>query len=144
MTKILPYDGANIFAKILRGEIPCTTVYSDDHALAFMDIFPQSEGHTLVIPKIAKAAMIFDIPAEDLKCLIGAVQKVARAVDKALEPEAMRIMQFNGSEAGQTVFHVHFHVIPVFAGARLRSHSSGQSADVERLEAVAEKIRRAF
>lgn len=144
MTMIPPYDEGNIFARILRGEIPNTTVYEDEAVLAFMDIFPQSEGHTLVIPKLAKAATIFDIPVEDLKLLIAAVQKIARAVNKALTPDGVRILQFNGSEAGQTVFHIHFHVIPVYAGVPLHPHSGGKTAAPERMGAIAARIRAAM
>lgn len=144
MTTIPSYDENNIFAKILRKEIPNTTVYEDDAALAFMDISPQSEGHTLVIPKRAKAAMVFDAPADELKTLIVAVQKVARAVDKALKPDGVRIMQFNGAEAGQTVFHIHFHVIPMYTGVKLRRHAEGNPPDFAALQAVAAKIRAAF
>jgi histidine triad (HIT) family protein len=144
MTTIPPYDEANIFARILRGEIPKATVYEDEAALAFMDIFPQSEGHTLVIPKRAKAAMIFDAPADDLRELIIVVQKIAQAVEKALGPDGVRIMQFNGQEAGQTVFHVHFHVIPVYAGKRLQPHQGGKPADQDGLRALAARIKAAL
>lgn len=144
MTMIPRYDEGNIFARILRGEIPNTTVYEDETTLAFMDIFPQSEGHTLVIPKLAKATTIFDFQAEDLKTLIATVQRVARAVDKSLKPDGVRILQFNGPEAGQTVFHIHFHVIPVYAGVRIKPHSGAKPENQESLKALAEKIKAAF
>lgn len=140
MTETHKYDPDNIFAKIIRGDLPCVKVYEDAGVLAFMDIFPQSEGHTLVIPKRAKATMIFDIDPDDLKALIEGVQKVARAVDKALKPDGVRIIQFNGPESGQTVYHIHFHIIPVYAGKPMRPHAGGEPADRAALTALASKI----
>ncbi len=140
MTDIPDYDSGNIFAKILRGEIPCAKIFEDDAALAFMDIFPQSEGHALIIPKRAKATSLFDVPEAELKTLIAAVQKVARAVDRALKPNGLRIMQLNGSDAGQSVFHIHFHVIPVYSGRALRPHAAGKPADAAALNELATKI----
>lgn len=140
MTELKAYDPDNIFAKIVRGDIPCAKVFEDDVALAFMDIFPQSEGHTLVIPKKRHASMLLDIDAEDLKALIVRVQKVARAVDKALNPDGFRIVQFNGSEAGQTVFHIHFHIIPAYSGRSIGQHAGGKDADPARLAALAARI----
>lgn len=136
-----PYDDANIFAKIIRGELPCVRVFEDDVALAFMDVFPQSRGHTLVIPKLSKAATLFETGPGDLSALIVRVQKVARAVLHALAPGGVRIIQFNGAPAGQTVFHLHFHIIPVFEGAKLAPHAGGK-ADMAELEAVAAMIRK--
>ena len=140
MTEQHKYDPDNIFAKILRGDMPATKIYEDDAILAFMDIFPQSEGHALVIPKKVKATNVFDIDPDDLKTLIAGVQKVAKAVEKTLKPDGMRIIQFNGPEAGQTVFHIHFHIIPVYAGKPLRPHAGGGPAEPSRLAALAEKI----
>ena len=140
MTERHKYDSDNIFAKIIRGDLPCVKVYEDASILAFMDIFPQSEGHALVIPKNAKATMLFDIDPDDLKTLIEGVQKVAKAVDKALEPDGVRIIQFNGPEAGQTVFHIHFHIIPIYAGKPMRPHAGGTPADTAVLSALASKI----
>lgn len=140
MTDVKSYDPDNIFAKILRGDIPCAKVFEDDVVLAFMDIFPQSEGHTLVIPKKARATMLLDIDADDLKVLMERVQKVARAVEKALKPDGFRIVQFNGAEAGQTVFHIHFHIIPAYAGRPLGQHAAGKAADPARLAELAAKI----
>lgn len=139
MTQRLKYNPDNIFAKILREDMPCIKVYEDDHVLSFLDIFPQSEGHTLVIPKKAKATMLFDIEPDDLKVLIAGVQKVARAVDEALKPDGVRIVQFNGPEAGQTVFHLHFHILPVYAGKPLGRHADAP-ADAALLEKLAAKI----
>ena len=105
------YDPDNIFARIIRGELPAISVYDDDDALAFMDIFPQTRGHTLVIPKKARATNFFDADVADLSVLIARVQHVARGVRKALKPDGVRLAQFNGAAAGQTVFHLHFHII---------------------------------
>lgn len=140
MTERQKYDPDNIFAKIIRGDMSCVKVFEDETILAFMDIFPQSEGHTLVIPKKAKATMLFDIDVEELQTLIAGVQRVAKAVDKALKPDGMRIVQFNGNEAGQTVFHIHFHIIPVYADAQLGRHAGGAPVDSARLTEIASKI----
>jgi len=137
------YDPANIFAKIVRGELPAIKVFEDDTALAFLDIFPQSRGHTLVIPKKSAATNLLDEDGETLMALIVRVQRVARAVARALDPEGIRIVQFNGSPAGQTVFHLHFHIIPVFEGARLAPHGGGK-ADPADLEKIAVAIRSAI
>lgn len=107
-----PYDPDNIFARILRGDMPNVTVWEDDDVLAFMDVFPQSEGHVLVISKTAQARTLLDIAPEALARVTAAVQRIARAVDKALAPDGISVMQFNGAAGGQTVFHLHFHVIP--------------------------------
>jgi len=138
------YDDANIFAKIIRGELPCVKLHEDDRVLSFLDIFPQVEGHALVIPKAARATNLFDLPPDDLAALSIGVQRVAMAVKSALKPDGVRIAQFNGAPAGQTVFHVHFHILPVFAGQGERAHGSGVKADPSALEALAEKIRKAF
>lgn len=140
MTEIPKYDDGNIFAKIVRGEIPCVKVHEDADILAIMDIFPQSEGHTLVILKHAKATTLFDLDIDRLRTLIEGVQKVAKAVDRALAPDGIRIAQFNGTEAGQTVFHTHFHIIPAYAGRALRPHAGGGPADPARLAETARKI----
>jgi len=138
----MSYDANNIFAKILRGEIPSHKVYEDASTLAFMDVMPQAEGHTLVIPKVA-AENLFDLPAADLRTLIEVTQSVAVAVRRAFQPDGLTLMQFNGSEAGQTVFHIHFHVVPRYAGSPLRSHSR-QMADNAVLADHARRIRDAF
>jgi histidine triad (HIT) family protein len=133
------YDPANIFAKMLRGEIPCHRVMEDEVALAFMDIFPQVPGHTLVIPKIA-ARNLLDFPAEAIGPYLERVQRVARAVDKALQPDGLIVTQFNGAPAGQTVFHLHFHIIPRKEGQTLARHGAGAPADAETLKAQAAAI----
>lgn len=140
MSLSAPYDPNNIFARIIRGELPAIRVFEDDEALAFMDIFPQSEGHTLVIPKKIRATNFLDADPAALAILIARVQRVAKGVARALNPDGIRIVQFNGAPAGQTVFHLHFHVIPIFDGAAVKRHA-GEKADMAGLEALAEKIR---
>ncbi|MEO0881715.1 MAG: HIT family protein [Pseudomonadota bacterium] len=139
-----PYDPDNIFAKILRGEMPAVKVFEDDTALAFMDVFPQAEGHTLVIPKGVEARNFLDMPTDKLGSYIDRVQTVARAVENALSPDGIVITQFNGSVAGQTVFHLHFHIIPRKEGVPLGRHGAGGMADMAELERLAAKIRAAL
>ncbi len=141
MTLHAPYDPDNIFAKILRGEMPCVKVFEDDLALAFMDVFPQVEGHTLVIPKQETARNLLDMPTDKLGALITRVQSVAQAVEKALQPDGIVVTQFNGAAAGQTVFHLHFHILPRREGERVGAHASGGMADLAELETIAAKIR---
>lgn len=136
------YDPDNIFAKILRGEIPAFKVHEDERTLAFMDVMPQSEGHTLVIPKI-QARNFFDIEPEALASLIKATQHVARAVREAFKPDGMRIIQFNEPAAGQSVFHIHFHIIPCYEGQSLQLHAR-EMADKAALAQHAERIRQAL
>ena len=136
------YDQNNVFAKILRGELPSTKVFEDEHALVIMDVMPQGIGHTLVIPK-ATSRNILDIGEEDLKRSILTVQRVARAVKEAFSAPGVLVMQFNEPAAGQTVFHTHFHVIPRFEGVPLKPHS-GEMADPEGLKADADRIRKAL
>ncbi len=139
MTLKPAYDPANIFAKILNGDIPSAKVYEDDRTLSFMDAFPQSPGHTLVIPK-ADACNLFDIAPDDLADLIVKTQTVARAVRDALQPDGIRIIQFNGEAAGQTVYHIHFHIIPLWADSDLKAHASGGMAKMDDLRETAAKI----
>lgn len=134
------YDDDNIFAKILRAEIPAARVFEDDHVLAFMDVFPQSRGHTLVIPKHSTARNLLDEEPQVLSTLILGVQRVARAVRAALNPDGIVISQFNGSAASQTVFHLHFHIIPRWEGVALGRHAGGGMADPAELKALAEQI----
>jgi len=140
MTLHQTYDPSNIFAKMLRGEIPCVKVYEDEIALAFMDIFPQSEGHTLVIPKGVEATNLLDLPPDKLGAYMERVQTIARAVETALKPDGVVITQFNGSAAGQTVFHLHFHIIPRWEDRPLGRHAGGTPADTEQLMSLAKKI----
>ena len=133
------YDGNNIFAKILRGDMPCVKVFEDEVCLAFMDIFPQSPGHTLVIPK-TPARNFLDFPADGLGAYMARVQRVAEAVNKAFKPDGIIITQFNGAPAGQTVFHLHFHIIPKYENLPMERHARGKSGDSEVLHAQAEEI----
>ena len=143
MTLSATYDDNNIFAKIVRGEMPKITVYEDAKTLAFMDVFPQTEGHVLVISKHAKAVNLLDLPADALAEMMATVQKVSGAVVRALSPDGFRIVQFNGAPAGQTVYHTHFHILPMWEGRTLGRHGEGM-APREQLEATAEKIRHAL
>ena len=139
----MTYDDTNIFAKILRGELPAHKVYETDTVLAFMDIMPRADGHVLVIPKQAKARNIFDIAPDDLAHLIQAVQVVAKASMKAFDADGITVQQFNESAGGQVVFHIHFHVIPRHDGASMRPHT-GAMEKPEVLAANAEKLRAAL
>ncbi len=139
MTLHAPYDDQNIFAKILRGEMPCAKVYEDGGTLVIMDAFPQSKGHCLVIPRNPSVNLL-GVAAKDIGRLFGTVQRVAAAVDKALKPDGIVITQFNGAPAGQTVFHTHVHIIPRYAGQDLGTHGSGM-ADRGELQSLAEQIR---
>lgn len=138
----MSYDPNNIFAKILRGEIPCHKVYEDDHTLAFMDVMPQADGHTLVIPKSPSRNMLDADPAT-LGPLMASVQKVANAVRKAFDAEGILIKQYNEPAAGQTVYHLHIHVLPRHTGVELRPHT-GKMADHALLAQHAGMIRAAL
>jgi len=133
------YDSNNIFAKILRGEIPSHRIYEDDNAVAFMDVMPQAPGHVLVVPK-APSRNLLDADPAVLARTIPVVQKIANAVKEAFDADGVFVCQFNEPAAGQTVFHLHFHVIPRYEGAALRPHS-GQMEDNAVLAANAEKIK---
>ena len=134
------YDPDNIFAKILRGEIPSVKVWEDDHVLAFMDVFPQSEGHVLIIAKQSQARNLLEVEPEVLQRLTAALQRTARAVEKALKPEGLAIMQFNGDAGGQTVFHLHFHLVPRWTDRPMKGHGHAPMADAEQLKALATRI----
>lgn len=136
------YDSNNIFAKILRGEIPAQKVYEDDSTLVIMDVMPQAEGHVLVIPKTA-SRNILDADPATLGPLIAIVQKIAIAAQDAFDADGVTIMQFNEAPAGQSVFHLHFHVIPRREGMPLRPHS-GSMEDGAVLAANAAKIKEAL
>lgn len=133
----MSYDNNNIFARILRGELPCFKVYEDDYTLAFMDIMPQADGHTLVIPKFA-AETLLDIPADALGHTMATVQKVMSALKSTLGVEGVVLMQLNGEAAGQTVPHLHFHLIPEHL-TKLKGHGAAQG-DMEKIKALAAKI----
>ena len=138
----MAYDPANVFAKILRGETSAHVVLDEEHCMAFMDVMPQSPGHTLVIPR-APAENLFELSAESLAHLTSATRRVAAAVRDAFQPGGVMVMQLNGADAGQTVFHIHFHVIPRYAGQGLTLHARSM-ADASELEAHAARIRAAL
>ena len=135
----MSYDDDNIFARILRGEIPSHKVYEDDEAFAFLDVMPRSPGHTLVIPKV-KSTGLTDIPADDLGRLMACVQKLAPLVAEGMGAQGFMLQQFNGAAAGQTVFHLHIHIVPRWEGERLKPHGT-EMEDQDVLAANAEKIR---
>jgi len=136
------YDTDNIFAKILRGEIPSHRVYEDEAVVAFMDVMPQGPGHTLVVPK-SPSRNLLDADPSTFGPLFTVVQKVALAVKMALNADGVTILQFNGPASGQTVYHLHVHVIPRFEGVPLKPHSGGMEKP-EVLAGNAEKIRAAL
>ncbi len=138
----MPYDPNNVFAKILSGELPCVKVYEDEHTLAFMDIMPQTPGHTVVVPKEAAVDMM-DLSPDGAARLIRTTQKIARAAKKALEASAVTLVQRSGRESGQTVFHVHFNVMPHYPGVALKLHAQAM-VDPKSLEPIAAKIRAAL
>jgi histidine triad (HIT) family protein len=133
------YDRDNIFAKILRGEMPAIKVFEDDQAMAMMDLFPQSPGHVLVLPK-APARNLLDVDAATLTSLILHVQTVARAVQAALNPDGITVMQFNGAAGGQSVFHLHFHIVPRWEGSAMKGHGHAGMADKDELAEQAKRI----
>jgi histidine triad (HIT) family protein len=138
----MAYDQENIFAKILRGALPCHKVYEDEMTLAFMDVMPQAECHTLIIPKEG-AVNILDVSPEALSAVIRTTQKVAQAVKKATGAPGVMVMQLNEREAGQSVFHLHFHVMPRWQGLELKFHARGME-DGAVLAANAAKVRAAL
>jgi histidine triad (HIT) family protein len=131
------YDPNNIFAKILRGELPCYKVYEDDHALAFLDIMPRMPGHTLVLPK-APARNILDISADDLAYVMTAAQKIAKGAMMAFEADGITMQQFNEGAGGQVVFHLHVHVIPRKQGVAMKP----PAAEKEKPEVLAENAKK--
>ena len=138
----MSYDPNNIFARILRGEIPSHKVYEDQQTLALLDVMPQTDGHTLVIPK-TPARGLLDVAPDVLARLIDVVQQVSRAAVKAFDADGFQIRQYNEPAGGQTIFHLHFHVLPMHDGQGLRPHS-GKMADPAVLAAHAERIRTAL
>jgi histidine triad (HIT) family protein len=138
----MSYDPNNIFAKILNGEIPCHKIYEDAHTFAFMDVMPQVDGHCLVVPK-AESRNLLDADPATLGALMATVQKVARAAKAAFNADGVQIRQYNEEAAGQTVFHLHFHILPMNEGQSLRPHA-GKMADHGMLASHAEKIRMAL
>jgi histidine triad (HIT) family protein len=138
----MSYDTNNIFAKILRGEIPAHTVYEDETTLVFMDVMPQAAGHALVVPK-APARNLLDADASVLAHILPVVQKIAIASTAAFAADGIQVIQYNEAAGGQSVFHLHFHVIPRHEGVGLRTHS-GQMEKPEVLAANAAKLRGAL
>ena len=138
----MAYDTNNPFARIVRGELPAFRVLDDEHVLAFMDIMPQADGHTLVVPKIAGENLL-DTPPDALQAMILATQRIARAVDAVFSPAGIVVTQFNRPAAGQTVFHLHFHVSPVYQAGEWRVHGRDK-ADFAVLEAQAARLRAAL
>jgi histidine triad (HIT) family protein len=135
----MTYDANNIFAKILRGEIPCHKIFEDEHTLAFMDVMPQVDGHCLVIPKVGSRNLL-DAELSTLTPLMATVQKITRAAKAAFNADGVQVRQYNENAAGQTVFHLHFHILPLNEGQTLRPHS-GKMADHGVLAKHAEMIR---
>ncbi|MFN0194456.1 MAG: HIT family protein [Aestuariivirga sp.] len=138
----MTYDPNNIFAKILRGEIPSHKIYEDEHTFAFMDVMPQTEGHCLVIPK-QPSRNLLDADLDVLSHTMAVVQKVAKAAIKAMNAEGCQIRQYNEQAAGQTVFHLHFHILPLSTGQIVKPHA-GKMADHAVLAKHAEAIRKAL
>ncbi|KUJ79943.1 HIT family protein [Ruegeria profundi] len=135
------YDHENIFAKILRGEIPSTRVYEDDETLAFMDIMPRSDGHLLVIPK-TPCRNLLDATPEQLAAVTATVQKLAKAVVKAFNADGVTVQQFNEAAGGQEVFHLHFHILPRQEGVAIRP--PGKMGDFDLIAKHADKIKAAL
>ncbi|HEX7877690.1 MAG TPA: HIT family protein [Sphingobium sp.] len=140
------YDEGNAFSLIVQGKLPSTKLYEDEHTLAFLDIQPQSQGHSLVISKWSKARNILDVEEEALAQVVATVKKVAVALRKALNPDGIHVAQFNGAPAGQTVYHLHFHIVPRWTGGPtgFSAHAQGKFADAAELQALAEEIRAHF
>ena len=138
----MAYDKNNVFAKILRGEIPSVKIFEDDRTLAFMDVMPQADGHVLVIPK-EPAESVLELSSEGAAAMMATTQRIAKAVKKGLNAPGIMLAMLNGAPAGQSVFHVHFHVIPRSAGVDLGLHARGM-VDAKTLEPVAAKIRSAL
>lgn len=137
-----PYEHGNIFAKILRGEADAHRVFEDGQTLAILDVMPQADGHTLVLPKV-EARDLFDLPPDMLAAVMQTTRRIAIAARSAFRPDGITLNQFNGSAAGQTVFHFHMHVIPRWADQALRGHGRG-FADPGLLRDHAERLRRAL
>ncbi len=136
------YDNSNVFAKILRGDLPAHKIYEDADTFAFMDIMPRGDGHALVIPK-TPARNLLDVDPDSLAAVMRTAQKVARAAMKAFDADGVTVQQFNESAGGQVVFHLHVHVIPRFEGVALKPHT-GKMEEQDKLAADAAKLRAAL
>ncbi|WP_416878109.1 HIT family protein [Litorimonas sp.] len=139
MTLHAEYDPTNVFAKIIDGEVPSAKVHEDKDTLIIMDAFPQSRGHCLIIPK-RPVRNLLELAPKDIGRLFGTVQRVAQAVDKAFNPDGIVVTQFNGAPAGQSVFHLHVHVIPKFEGEAFAGHGDAKSGDMDALKLLAGEI----
>jgi len=139
MSLIGQYDPQNIFALILRGDAPCYKIYEDDQVLAFLDVFPQSHGHTLVIPKSSQARNILEVEPAVLSAMMSAVQHLTRIIVDELQPDGVQIAQFNGAAAGQTVYHIHMHIIPRWEGQEAGVHGRGK-AEAQELRALQARL----
>jgi len=135
----MAYDNQNIFARILRGELPCIKVYEDDLTLSFMDIMPQCDGHTLVIPKVA-AETLFELPASHYEACFNTLQKVGTAMKQAFTTEGIMMFQLSGADAGQTVPHLHFHLLPTSIQTLRTTRHAAQMADPTILQGFADRI----
>ena len=134
-----PYDDSNIFARILRGEIPAHKVYEDDDAIAFMDVMPQGPGHLLVVPK-APSRNLLDADPQVLAKLIAIVQRLAVAAKTAFGADGVSILQYNEAAGGQSVFHLHFHIVPRWTDREMKGHGHAPMADTATLRALADRI----
>lgn len=134
------YDDGNIFARLIRGEVPSVKIYEDSEVLVFMDAFPQSSGHCLVVSKTSRARNLLEVEPDVLCTVMKTVQRVAKAVRAALEPDGVVVTQFNGAPAGQTVFHLHVHIIPRWSDQALGRHAGGRMADSTELAQQARRI----
>ena len=134
------YDDNNLFAKIVRGEAPSAKVYEDDVVLAFMDLFPQSHGHTLVAPKDVKVKNFLEMDEAMVGPYLQRVHRVAKAVTKAMKPDGVVVAHYNGTPGGQTIFYPHFHIIPRYEGVALAGHAHQQRASTAELEKIAKDI----
>lgn len=137
MSLTTPYDPQNVFAQIIRGDAPCYKLYETDDVIAFLDLFPQSCGHALVIPKRSAACNILDVDTRALCQMMEVVQKLSRAIVDELQPDGVQLAQFNGAPAGQTVFHIHVHIVPRYSGGSLGIHAAkrAEPAELEKLQA---------
>lgn len=133
------YDSQNIFATIIRGDAPCYKIYEDDDVLAFLDLFPQAYGHTLVIPKNAKARNLLEVDGDTLAKMMATVQRLTGIIVDELKPDGVQVMQFNGTAGGQTVFHIHMHIVPRWESQGIGAHASGKGDPAE-LAALQERL----
>jgi histidine triad (HIT) family protein len=133
------YDPGNVFARILRGELPCHRIYEDDDVLAFLDAFPQAAGHTLIIPKRGQARNLLELDQAEIGPLFRCAKNLMAVLVAELEPVGVQLLQFNGGDGGQSVFHVHVHLVPRWAGQPLGLH--GQvPGDPAQLDEIAERL----